>query len=93
MIEVRVLIELIMIALILKLICKQWTPPIQRSLQAILVIGIGTIFGTVLNPTQDGFVTAIIASGFAFYGGELIDDFKAVAEDAKDFKDIEDGLR
>ena len=33
MIEVKSLIELIIVALILKLICKQWTPPIQRSLQ------------------------------------------------------------
>ena len=33
MIEIKSLIELIIVALILKLICKQWTPPIQRSLQ------------------------------------------------------------
>lgn len=86
MIEIKSLIELIIVALILKLICKQWTPPIQRSLQAILVIAMGTMFGCFINPTKEGLVTAIMSSGFAFYGGELIDAFKSVAEDAKELK-------
>ena len=86
MIEIKSLIELIIVALILKLICKQWTPPIQRSLQAILVIAMGTMFGCFINPTKEGLVTAIMGSGFAFYGVELIDVFKSVAEDAKELK-------
>lgn len=90
MIEIKALIELIFVALILKLICKQWTPPIQRSLQAILVICIGTVIGLIMNPTKEGLITAIIGSGFAFYGGELTEAFKSVAEDAKDIKDIKD---
>ncbi|MGL5715725.1 MAG: hypothetical protein ACRCX2_22070 [Paraclostridium sp.] len=85
-IELSVLIEIIGICVVLKLICREWTPPIQRSLQAILVITIGTSFGCFLNPTKEGLVTGIVASGFAFYGGELLQAFKSVADDAKEFK-------
>ena len=52
---------------------------IQRSLQAILVIAMGTMFGCFINPTKEGLVTAIMGSGFALYGVELIDAFKSVA--------------
>lgn len=44
------------------------------------------MFGCFINPTKEGLVTAIMGSGFAFYGGELIDAFKSVAEDAKELK-------
>lgn len=53
---------------------------------AILVIAMGTMFGCFINPTKEGLVTAIMGSGFALYGGELIDAFKSVAEDAKELK-------
>lgn len=84
MIEIKGLVELILIVLIIKLIVSQWYPPIQKSLQAILAIFLGIMFGCFINPTKEGLITAIIGSGFAFYGGELVNAFKDVSEDVKD---------
>lgn len=88
MIEIKGLIELILVTLIIKLIVSQWYPPVQKSLQAILSIVIGTLIGVFINPTKEGIITAIIGSGFAFYGGELITAFKDVSEDAKEYKKL-----
>ena len=52
----------------------------------MLSIFIGTIIGVFINPTKEGIITAIIGSGFAFYGGELVNAFKDVSEDAKELK-------
>lgn len=87
MIEIKDLIELIMVTLVMKLIVIQWTPPIQRSLQAIICLIIGSGFGIFLNPSKEGVITAIIGAGFAFYGGELLDAFKHVADDALEFEE------
>lgn len=84
MIEIRELVNLIIVTLIIKLIVMQWTPPIQKSLQAILCLVIGSGFGIFLNPTKEGVVTSIIGAGFAFYGGELIQAFKSVTDDIDD---------
>ncbi|HSQ87508.1 hypothetical protein [Romboutsia sp.] len=87
MLEMQI-VELIVVTLIVKLIVMQWYPPIQRSLQGILCIVIGSGIGAYMNPTKEGVITAIIASGFAFYGGELIQAFKGVAKDAEEIDDI-----
>ena len=86
MIDAKMLVELIIVALVVKLILMDWYPPIQRSLQAILCIFLGTMFGVFLNPTKEGLVTGIIGSSFAFYGGELIQAFKIVTNDIKELK-------
>lgn len=91
MIEIKGLIELIIVVLIMKLIVGQWYPPVQKSLQAILCIGLGTSIGYMVNPTKEGLITGIIGSGFAFYGEELITAFKGVAEDVEDLKTIKKG--
>lgn len=84
MIEIKGLIELILVTLIIKLIVSQWTPPLQKSLQAIIAIVLGTLIGIFVNPTKDGAITGVIASGFAFYGGELIRVFKDVSSEVSD---------
>ena len=91
MIEIKGLIELIIVVLIMKLIVGQWYPPVQKSLQAILCIGLGTSIGYMVTPTKEGLITGIIGSGFAFYGEELITAFKGVAEDVEDLKTIKKG--
>lgn len=87
MIEIKGLVELVLVTLIVKLVVMQWYPPIQKSLQAIFCLVIGTGFGVFMNPTKEGIITAIIGSGFAFYGGELIEAFKHVSEDVIEHKD------
>lgn len=80
MIEIKGLMELVIITLVIKLIVMQWYPPIQKSIQAILCIGIGSTLAYFINPSLEGIVTGIIGSGFAFYGEELITAFKGVTK-------------
>lgn len=87
MIEIKSLIEIILVTLIIKLIVTQWTPPIQRSLCAILSIVLGSTLGYIIQPNIEGLIGGVIGSGFAFYGGELLQAFKIVTKDLDDFKD------
>ena len=83
-IELNLLFEVVFVSLLLKLIVGQWYPPIQKSLQAIFVVVIGSIIGWFLNPTREGFVVGLIASAFAFYGRELVDAFHTVYSDIQE---------
>lgn len=93
-ISVQTLIEMVVVVLILKLIVSRWQPPLQESLQAIICIVLGTTTGYFFNPTKEGFIIGIIASGVAFYGGDLFAEFRTIKEDIKeelkdeDMKDI-----
>lgn len=80
-IEIKSLLEIVIIVLTLKLIVGRWQPPLQESLQAIISIGLGTMIGLVINPTVEGFISGIISSGIAFYGGDLLSEFKSIKQD------------
>ena len=80
-IEIKSLLEIVIIVLTLKLIVSRWQPPLQESLQAIISICLGTLIGTMVNPTVEGFVSGIIASGIAFYGSDLLSEFRTIKED------------
>lgn len=86
MISIKGLTELIIIILTVKLIVANYKPPIQESIQAIICIFIGMAVGVFMNPTKEGFITAIIGSGFAFYGEDLLNAFKNV----KNLKKVDD---
>lgn len=75
-IELNLLLEVVFVALLIKLVVGQWYPPVQKSIQAILVCTIGSGTGLFLNPTKEGFIIGLVASSFAFYGRELTDAFK-----------------
>ena len=74
-IELNLLFEVVFVALLVKLVVGQWYPPVQKSLQAILVCSVGSGTGWFLNPTREGFILGLVASAFAFYGKELVDAF------------------
>lgn len=80
-IEIKSLLEIVIVVLTLKLIVSRWQPPLQESLQAIISIGLGTMIGLVINPTVEGFISGIISSGIAFYGGDLLSEFKNIKQD------------
>lgn len=86
MVEIKSLVDVIIITLVIKLITTQWTPPLQRSLCAIISIALGTLLGVLIDLSVEGLLAGIIGSGFAFYGGELIQAFKSVTDDAKELK-------
>lgn len=83
-IEIKSLLEIVIIVLTLKLIVSRWQPPLQESLQAIISICLGTAIALAMNPTVEGFVSGIISSGVAFYGGDLISEFTTIKDDIAD---------
>ena len=83
-IEINLLLEVVFVALVVKLVVGQWYPPVQKSIQAIFVCAIGSGTGWFLNPTREGFVVGLVASAFAFYGKELTDAFKTVYSDIQE---------
>ena len=80
-IELNLLFEVVFVALLVKLVVGQWYPPVQKSLQAILVCSVGSATGWFLNPTREGFILGLVASAFAFYGKELVDAFHTAYND------------
>lgn len=83
-IEIKSLLEIIVVVLTLKLIVSRWQPPLQESLQAIISICLGTLVALAMNPSVEGMVSGIISSGIAFYGGDLISEFTSIKEDIAD---------
>lgn len=83
-IQLNLLLEVVFVALLVKLVVGQWYPPVQKSIQAIMVCSIGSGTGLFLNPTKEGFIVGLIASAFAFYGRELTDAFLTVYKDIQD---------
>ena len=84
MILIKDLVELTIIVLTIKLITSRYKPPIQESIQALICIGLGTVIAICVNPTKDGLITGVIGSAFAFYGGDLFNEFKSVKDNYKD---------
>lgn len=80
-IELNLLFEIVFVALLVKLVVGQWYPPVQKSVQAILVCIIGSATGWFLNPTREGFILGLVASAFAFYGRELTDGFLTIYDE------------
>ena len=80
-IELNLLFEVVFVSLLVKLVIGQWYPPVQKSVQALLVCGVGSGTGWFLNPTREGFILGLVASAFAFYGKELVDAFHTVYND------------
>ena len=80
-IELNLLFEVVFVARLVKLVVGQWYPPVQKSLQALLVCGVGSGTGWFLNPTREGFILGLVASAFAFYGKELVDAFHTAYND------------
>lgn len=83
-IEIKSLLEIVIVVLTLKLIVSRWQPPLQESLQAIISICLGTTIALAMNPTVEGLVSGIISSGIAFYGGDLILEFTTIKDDISD---------
>lgn len=81
------ILDLVLVVLTVKLIVSRYRPPIQESLQAIICIAIGVIISLIINPTVEGFITGVIGSGVAFYGGDLLNEFKTVKNEISDMDD------
>lgn len=82
-IELNLLFEVVFVALFVKLVVGQWYPPVQKSIQALLVCFFGSLTGWFLNPTREGFILGVISSAFSFYGKELVESFTSVYNDVQ----------
>ncbi len=86
MIEIKSLIEIILVVAIVKLVVTQYRPPIQKSLCALVCIALGVILGLLIDPSTQGLTNGIIGAGFGFYGGELFLAFKMTTEQLQKLK-------
>lgn len=83
-IELNLLFEVVFVALLVKLVVGQWYPPVQKSIQALLVCSVGSGTGWFLNPSREGFILGLVASSLAFYGRELVDALHTVYSDIEE---------
>ena len=83
-IELNLLFEVVFVALLVKLVVGQWYPPVQKSIQALLVCSVGSGTGWFLNPSREGFILGLLASSLAFYGRELVDALHTVYSDIEE---------
>lgn len=83
-IELNLLFEVVFVALLVKLVVGQWYPPVQKSIQALLVCSVGSGIGWFLNPSREGFILGLVASSLAFYGRELVDALHTVYSDIEE---------
>lgn len=81
MIQITALIDLVLIMIGISLICAYWEPPLQKSLQAVIVLVLGCLIGLLLGK---GIGTGLLAGTIAFWRGELISIVKDMKEESKD---------
>lgn len=78
--QLTALMDLILIMIGVSLICSYWEPPLQRSLQASIVLVIGCLLGVLMDK---GLGMGLLAGTIAFWRGELINIVKDMKEDSK----------
>lgn len=81
MLQFTGLIDLVLIMIGVSLICAYWEPPLQKSLQAVIVLVLSCILGVLLGK---GVATGLLAGTVAFWRGELINIVKDMKEESKD---------
>ncbi len=75
------LIDLTVILIGITLICRYWEPPLQKSLQAVVVLVLGCLIGMLLDK---GVTTGLLAATIAFWQGELITNIKNIKAESGD---------
>lgn len=79
MIELQSIVELLAIMVGIKLILENYKPPIQKSVQALVMLFVGGAGGFLLNPTKEGLVTGLVGGTVAFWGRDIfakVDEIK-----------------
>lgn len=86
MIEVSSIIQLLLIMLGIKLILENWQPPLQKSLQALVLLLIGGVGGFILNPSIEGAILGLVGGTVAFWGRDVfakLDELEDVKKEIK----------
>lgn len=78
-------LQLILVIITFKLILGDYIPPIQKSLQALVCVGIGSGLSVLIEPTVHGFMIGVISAGVSFYGADYINELRQIAlKDSKE---------
>ncbi|MEG2365067.1 MAG: hypothetical protein RSC26_16325 [Terrisporobacter sp.] len=84
MIEIRSIIELLVIMVGIKMILENWKPPVPTSYQALLMLVLGGAGGYFFNMSKEGFVTGLIGGTIAFWGRKIFAEIKELEEGSKE---------
>lgn len=82
MIEVSSVVQLFLIMVGIKMILENWQPPVQKSLQALILLLVGGVGGYILNPTKEGVILGLVGGTVAFWGRDVF----ARMDEIKEFK-------
>ena len=80
MIELRSIIELLVIMVGIKFILEKWEPPIRVSYQALIMLILGGASGWFINASKEGFITGLIGGTVAFWGRGIFAEIKEIQE-------------
>lgn len=78
------MIDLVIIMLGISFICSNWEPPMQKSLQGLIVLVVGCILGAVL---KSDVTVGLLAGTIAFWRADIIVAIKSLKKDANELKE------
>lgn len=86
MIEIKDMLNMLIIMTGIKFTLENWQPPIQKSLQAIVCLILGVCLGVFVNPTKDGIVTGLMCGVISFWGSALFATVKDITDASKGYQ-------
>ena len=86
-IEIKSILEILIILIGVKLILENWQPPLPISYQAIIMAFFSAVVGLFINFSKEGFITGLIAGTVAFWGRKLFAEIEEIKDSGKDILD------
>lgn len=85
MIEIKDMLNMLIIMTGIKFTLENWQPPIQKSLQAIICLIIGVGLGFFFDPTKNGIITGLVGGVVSFWGSALFATVKDITDASKGY--------
>lgn len=79
MVDVQYVVELLAIMVGIKMILENYQPPVQKSVQAMIMLFIGGVGGYFLNPSKEGLIIGLVGGTVSFWGRDIfakVDEIK-----------------
>ena len=71
-------LQIILVIITFKLILSDYIPPIQKSIQALVCVLIGSLLSVLVEPNVHGFMIGVISAGISFYGADYINELRSI---------------